>query len=487
MNIEMQSIFQSNQEILIIDDQIDNLRVLSEILELNGYKVRKARDGKTAVRNAQALAPDLILLDIRMPEMDGYEVCRQLKAHPKTKEIPIIFLSAMHDNSDKIKAFQAGGVDYISKPFQINELLVRIKSKLTIQWQKIQLQREIERRQHVEEVLNKSQELLSGVLNSCPIGIAFLKAVRDPQNQISYFRCKLLNPTLATAFGKTVEQLTNQQISRSTLESIDSTLFDRCIQLIETDIAFQQEISYQNQWINGWYNLNFINHQDGLIITILDITDRKEWEAILNRTNQNLYQQATLDGLTQVYNRRVFDLSIEQEWQRLRREQQPLSLILVDIDYFKGYNDCYGHLAGDRCLYQIAQAIKQVIKRPADLVARYGGEEFAVILPNTNLQGAQVVALQIQEMIQSLKIPHARSEVSEWVSVSIGISCQVPNTFEMIQSLILATDKALYSAKDQGRNQVVSLEIEAQSSNFQLQQSEPNQYNQRSNQFHIRS
>jgi diguanylate cyclase (GGDEF)-like protein len=483
----MQSVYHSNPEILIIDDQIENLRVLSDVLEFNGYQVRKARDGKIALRTAQALAPDLILLDIKMPEMDGYEVCRQLKAHPKTQEVPIIFLSALNENLDKIQAFKAGGIDYVSKPFQINELLARVKTQLIIQSQKIQLKQEVKRRQHVEEILNKSQELLKGVLNNCPIGITFLKAVRDQQDEITSFRCILVNPYLAKAFGKTVEQLTNQQIFTSTLESVDSTLFDRCIQLIETAEPFQQEIFYQNQWVNGWYNLNLIKHQNGFLVTILDITERKEWEANLNQTNQNLYQQATLDSLTQVYNRRIFDLSLEQEWQRLRREQQPLSLILVDIDYFKGYNDCYGHLAGDRCLNQVAQTIKQVIKRPADVVARYGGEEFAVILPNTNLQGAEVVAWQIQQMIQSLKISHTRSEISEWVSVSLGVSCQIPNTFETAESLIRTADQALYCAKDQGRNRVISLEMEKQSSDSKTQQGELNQYNQLNDQFHIRS
>jgi diguanylate cyclase (GGDEF)-like protein len=187
----------------------------------------------------------------------------------------------------------------------------------------------------------------------------------------------------------------------------------------------------------------------------MDVTDRKEWEAILNRANQNLYQQATLDGLTQVYNRRIFDLSLKQEWQRLKREQLPLSLILVDIDSFKPYNDHYGHLEGDRCLYQVAQAIQQVVKRPADLVARYGGEEFAVILPNTDLKGAHTVAQLIQQALKSLKIPHAQSQVSEWVSVSIGISSQIPSPLETAKSLILAADQALYQAKEQGRNQIV--------------------------------
>lgn len=445
----------SVQEILIVDDQIENLRVLSELLELNGYKVRKARDGKTALKTAQLLAPDLILMDIRMPDMDGYEVCRQLKSYPKTEEIPIIFLSAMHQTSDKVKAFQAGGVDYIPKPFQVNELLARVQAQLTIQWQKKQLKKEIERRQCMEEILNNSRQMLRGILNSFPLGIAVLKAIRDRQNKINYFRCVLVNPILAQALGKVSNVVTGEIILRAIFDAVDPMLFEACINVVETGKPFHQELFYENQWVRGWYDLNFIQHQDGFLVTIMDITDRKEWETILNRTNQTLYQQATLDSLTQVYNRRMFDLALKQEWQRLKREQLPLSLILVDIDYFKRYNDRYGHQAGDRCIYQVAQALKQVVKRPADLAARYGGEEFAVILPNTDLTGAHAVAQLIQQAIKSLKISHAASEASEWVSISIGVSSQVPHPLDSAEMLILAADQALYQAKEQGRNQIV--------------------------------
>ncbi|MGB3534647.1 MAG: diguanylate cyclase [Microcoleaceae cyanobacterium] len=456
----LKSIHQPKKEILIVDDHIENLYLLSEVLELNGYKVRKARNGKTALKTAQALAPDLIILDIRMPEMNGYEVCRQLKACSETKEIPIIFLSASSETSDKIKAFKVGGIDYISKPFQSSEILVRVNNQLTIHQQKLQLQQEIQQRKYVEKIMKESRQLMSGILNSCPLGLAFLKAVRDQQNKIDHFRCVLVNPILAQALGKPVDRLIGQRLSKSTLESVEPMLFDQCVEVVETGNPFQQELFYQNQWINGWYNLDLIQHQDGFLITITDITDRKEWEAILNRTNQNLYQQATLDGLTQVYNRRTFDVSLKQEWRRLRREKQPLSLIVIDIDYFKLYNDCYGHPAGDDCLYQVAQAIGQAVKRPADLVARYGGEEFAVILPNTGINGAVAVAEQIQQAIQSLKIPHAQSQVSKWVSVSMGLSAQVPNAEETPDSLIQAADKALYSAKEQGRNQIFCLKIQ---------------------------
>lgn len=159
-----------------------------------------------------------------------------------------------------------------------------------------------------------------------------------------------------------------------------------------------------------------------------------------------------LDGLTEVANRRGFDQHLTKEWRRLAREQAPLSLILCDIDYFKRYNDFYGHQAGDDCLRQIAQAIVRAVQRPADLVARYGGEEFAIILPNTDAEGAVQVAQSIGAEIELLNIPHAKSHVSDVVTVSLGISSQVPHQEMSIELLIATADSSLYAAKNQGRN-----------------------------------
>jgi diguanylate cyclase (GGDEF)-like protein len=140
------------------------------------------------------------------------------------------------------------------------------------------------------------------------------------------------------------------------------------------------------------------------------------------------------------------------EWQRLLREKAYLSLILLDIDYFKYYNDCYGHQAGDTCLIQVAQTAAKQLKRPADLFARYGGEEFIVVLPNTNLEGAIMVAESIQQAIRDLCIPHQDSKVSDVVTVSMGISCLIPTADSSVEDLIKITDDALYQAKQQGRD-----------------------------------
>ncbi|NEP17578.1 MAG: diguanylate cyclase [Leptolyngbya sp. SIO4C1] len=174
----------------------------------------------------------------------------------------------------------------------------------------------------------------------------------------------------------------------------------------------------------------------------------------LQRANQELQALALTDSLTQIANRRQFDRHLAHEWQRLTREQKPLSLIICDIDYFKRYNDRYGHPAGDRCLVQVAQAITRASKRPADLVARYGGEEFAIILPNTHTRGAHRVANQVRQGIESLGILHPDSDVSDQVTVTMGIASAVPSRNVGMQELLQAADLALYHAKQQGRDRI---------------------------------
>lgn len=186
-----------------------------------------------------------------------------------------------------------------------------------------------------------------------------------------------------------------------------------------------------------------------------EIRDRQWAEAALQTANQQLQCLASLDGLTQIANRRRFDEYLYQEWQRGTRETTPLSLILCDIDYFKLYNDTYGHQAGDACLQQVAGAISSVVKRPADLVARYGGEEFVVILPNTNASGAVYAAEAIHKLVQELKVSHAQSSVSEYVTLSVGVSSTVPTQEFLPKALIAVADEALYEAKAQGRNRVI--------------------------------
>ena len=322
--------------ILIVDDTPENLTVLRQMLTGRGYRVQPALNGELALRMIQRIEtlPDLILLDIMMPGMDGYDVCRRLKIDDQTHEIPVIFISALHDPLDKVKAFQAGGVDYISKPFHVEEVLARVETHLALRMLQKRLQ--------------------------------------------------------------------------------------------DQNFHLQQEI-----------------------------VERKRAEVELAQANKELQRLAMVDGLTHIANRRCFDECLKKEWKRSAREQTPLSLILCDIDYFKRYNDTYGHQAGDECLRQVADALKTSAKRPADLVARYGGEEFIVILPHTNPKGAQNVAGSIQNALRERQLPHAASQVNEYVTLSLGASSLIPTSSDAPEKLIAEADAALYSAKEQGRNRIV--------------------------------
>jgi diguanylate cyclase (GGDEF)-like protein len=189
-----------------------------------------------------------------------------------------------------------------------------------------------------------------------------------------------------------------------------------------------------------------------------EIQRRAVAEIALQSANQELQQLAYLDGLTQIANRRQFDECMAQEWRRLKRDQRPLSLILCDVDYFKQYNDAYGHQAGDDCLRRVATAIAANARRPPDLAARYGGEEFAMLLPNTSLEGALEVARQIQTHIQSLQLPHQHSKVSQYVTASFGVTSIVPTETITPENLLLRVDQALYQAKTLGRDRIATLQ-----------------------------
>jgi diguanylate cyclase (GGDEF)-like protein/PAS domain S-box-containing protein len=193
-----------------------------------------------------------------------------------------------------------------------------------------------------------------------------------------------------------------------------------------------------------------------------EILERQQMEVVLRKieieltiANQELEKQINIDGLTQIANRRCFDARLDQEWWRHCRDLQPIALILFDVDYFKRYNDRYGHQLGDDCLTKIAAAVDLVMRRPADLVARYGGEEFVVILPNTNADGAMVIADRIHAAIASLNIAHQNSDVTKSITVSIGVASMLASPERSPYILINQADQALYYAKKQGRNQSV--------------------------------
>ncbi|TQC95640.1 GGDEF domain-containing protein [Moraxellaceae bacterium AER2_44_116] len=173
----------------------------------------------------------------------------------------------------------------------------------------------------------------------------------------------------------------------------------------------------------------------------------------LDRLNRALDRVSREDPLTSLANRRAFDEHMHREWERAKRDQQGIALLYMDVDFFKLYNDTYGHNIGDVCLRRVAQTIKQALRRPADLAARYGGEEFVVLLPNTDIEGAIDVAQRILRHIDALALPHSRSKVATYVTLSIGITYLIPNNENTLSAFLAKADAALYKSKENGRHQ----------------------------------
>lgn len=445
--------------ILIVDDSPENLRLISSLLVKQGYGVNCVADGEMALHAVRGKLPDLIILEVLIPVIDGYKVCQILKTNEKTRHIPIIFVSALDSENDKIQAFKLGAVDYITKPFFSEEIVVRINTQLGFykQQQKFQkvLTEQIRERKNVENELKQSRALLAGVLNSSIDGVAAFEAVRDRWGKIVNFRWLIANPVAAMTVGETKETLKGKFLfeKRDLSAHFFDGLFDLFVQVVENCTVFNQE--HYCSCDRAWFHIVAVKLGDGFAMTFRDISEYKQMEITLTEMNQELQLQANIDSLTQVANRRRFDEYLAQEWSRCTREQEYLSLVLCDVDYFKFYNDAYGHQAGDRCLADVAQAMNSIVKRPADVVFRYGGEEFAVILPFTQGEGALQVAEAIREEISKLQIPHDLSQVSHHVTLSLGVSSIVPSLDTTPESLVEIADRALYEAKALGRDRVV--------------------------------
>ncbi len=264
---------------------------------------------------------------------------------------------------------------------------------------------------------------------------------------------KLLNTTVDNVIGRPCHEV--MPISLCNGPQCPLTQFRKGASRVEADTEMRPTVGRTIPFIltaSPFYGLD--GELIGIVGSFKDITERKEAEAALQAVNRELARMATVDGLTQIANRRRFDECLEQEWRRMQRERKPLALMLGDIDFFKFYNDYYGHQMGDDCLWAVAQAVADNVRRPADLAARYGGEEFAVILPNTPLEGAVHVAETIRRAVAELQINHSRSAVAAYVTMSIGVSAVVPGQEGSIERLLQTADSALYQAKSGGRNLV---------------------------------
>ncbi len=275
--------------ILIVDDLVESIQFLTEVLEQFGYIVRGVTNGKMALKTIPKTHPDVILLDILMPEMDGYQVCEALKADEATSEIPIIFLSAFDRVSNKLKAFQMGGVDYITKLCGPEEVVARVQTQLTIQKQKKELKKQIEHHQQTAEILYQSRSLLANLLNSSKDGILALQAVRDMiTEEIKDFHCLVINPVFVKLLGQKREDLMGKTIPPKLLNQLTPKLFDSLINVVDTAEEIEKKFCLENDLTHDCYYLTAIKFEDGCLITVRKINEFKliEFECNLPANNQ---------------------------------------------------------------------------------------------------------------------------------------------------------------------------------------------------------
>jgi len=409
--------------ILIVDDAPDNLGTLRTMMLRQGYQTFVATSGDRALDIAQRVKPDLILLDVVMPGIDGLETCRRLKALPATARIPVIFMSARGNTEDVVAGFDTGAADYIAKPLRLEEVCARVRAQLRLR--------------NNSETQTEQADRLRMIVNSMDQGLLIVERCG---------RVQYANPACDRYLGYAPDELVGRAL-KDLLEGKESGSYER----LDTMSYGTREVQIRHR-DGGLRAMDLtmtpMHAADGLFVALLhDITHHKRSEDALQRA-------AMLDPLTQIANRRHFDEFLHKEWQRAIRNAQPLSLVVLDVDHFKLYNDTLGHAAGDTCLQKVAQTLQLHAARPTDLAARYGGEEFVLLFAETPAESAVRLAEMIRAAVEALEVPNPRSTTSPWLTVSVGVATIVPTQLDAIDNLFVCADRAMYAAKAGGRNRV---------------------------------
>ncbi len=432
--------------ILVVDDNPQNLRLLVGILSEHGYRVRPAPSGSLALKSVSSMLPDLILLDINMPEMDGYTVCEKLKADENSHAVPVIFISALNEVMDKVRAFSAGGVDFISKPFHMEEVLARIRTHLKIremqnqlEEQNIRLRQEIEQRRKAEQQLR----LAASVFENAAEGILITSADGAIQK---------VNPGFTAITGYTSEEVTGRNPRMFKSGRHDREFYAQMWHELLEKGQWQGEI--WNRKKSGepypeWMSITVIRDSQGnpahYVGLFRDITDEKQ-------TRDQLHHQAYHDPLTGLPNRQLFSDRLERALAYAKRNTGNLAVLFLDLDKFKLINDTYGHRIGDLLLQEVACRLKRCV-RNEDTVARLGGDEFTLILHDT-LRGEPDACGTARRILESLSAPFDLDNHEIHTTPSIGIAIY-PNDGHDAQTIVNKADAAMYQAKHEGRGRYV--------------------------------
>ncbi len=442
--------------ILIVDDLPDNLRLLRDTLMKEGYKVRSATTGAMAIRVAQSPSIELILLDIKLPDIDGYEVCKQLKSNDQTAPIPIIFLSALNETVNKVQGLEVGGVDYIAKPFQVEEVLARVETHLTIQRlqkslqeQNLSLIKEMEENQRLKDIYFAEKELAQVTLQS--IGDAVITT--DAQGNIKYF-----NPVAKRLTGwqdqesegipiDTIFSIINEVTRKPVDNPINEALKEgKIVDLANSTIL----ISCDGTEYPIEDSAAPIRDRQGQIIgAVMVFSDVTKTRSLANQVSW----EASHDALTGLTNRRGFERQLIEAIAAVKNSQdsnQQHALCYLDLDQFKIVNDTVGHLAGDELLCQVSALLQKGV-RANDLLARLGGDEFGLLLTQCPLSQAVQIAENIKDLLHQFRFVWDNKIFM--IGVSIGVVAIDKSSRDMME-ILGAADAACYAAKSRGRNSV---------------------------------
>ena len=485
------------RRVIVADDDRAMLSLLSWLLKEQGYEVHTAASGPELLGKLEAARPDLLLLDIMMPEMDGVQVLKQIKGDERWKDVPVMMISALPPEDAAVRTLGLGAVDFIRKPFRVRELLARIeaqfRSREALRSVRDALEaKEVELRRAREDAENRRKmvDILHEVTGQLSPDEIYRILVRRLARALNISRCSLILARpgdevgiVATAYED--PSVRNLQIRLERYPEIRTALEQGVSVLIEdahTNPIFEEirgvwdaegrEVPIRSaialpftldEWRAGVFFLRTADDELPLTKDDVDFADTviKAAVAAIRRAqliettredNVRLAALATTDPLTLVLNRRALIDRLTTEIDRARRYDSVVSLLMIDIDHFKLVNDTHGHLVGDEVLREVG-AILQHEARTVDIVARYGGEEFVVVLPETGQEGAVTVAERIRERIASAQL-RGSNGTPLTVTASIGVALFPAPYVESTEDLFARADEALYRAKADGRDRV---------------------------------
>ena len=436
-----------------------DVNLLGAELAAREYELLHAATGAEGLAKAAQELPDVILLDVTLPDGNGYEITQQLKRHPRTQQIPIILITNLHNGEDKSKGVASGADEFLNRPVDPAELQARVKSLIALKQYAEQLEERLQSERifamtAAQAEFSKAKTLLlvedddvaahliCNYLQETPYRVEFcadgLHAVeRITQGQVDLLLLDIMLPGLdgfeICRQVKALPQNQNVQIVMITcLQDTDSKV--RGFELGVDDFIVKPV------------------HKQILLARINALLKKKAYLDRLTYEYARTLHSAVTDSMTGLYNHGYFEQFLRLEIERSLRQRHPLTLMLLDLDDFKQYNDTLGHLAGDEILRELAQVINAVIRK-IDLAARYGGEEFAVVLPYTDAPGARIVAERLRQAVETHPFAYKTTTLAKPLTVSIGLASFTPE-LKTVADLVERADSALYQAKKAGKNRV---------------------------------